>query len=100
MIRHAALFRLVHAKDSEQEGRFLATLASLGSIPQVCDFDIAREVSPRNPYDFAVSMMFADETAYDAYNQHPLHVAFVAERWVPEVAEFMEHDTVSLDPRL
>jgi hypothetical protein len=99
MIRHAALFRLDHAKDSEEEARFLAALASLGSIPQVRDFDIAREVSPKNPYSFAVSMRFADQTAYDAYNQHPLHVAFVAERWVPEVAEFMEHDTVSLDPR-
>ena len=37
-------------------------------------------------------MTFADQGAYDAYNAHPLHEAFVRERWAGEVAEFMEHD--------
>ena len=41
-------------------------------------------------------MRFADQAAYDAYNVHPRHVAFVETRWIPEVAEFMEHDTVVL----
>lgn len=96
MIRHAALFRLVHAEGSVDEAGFLAALRRLGSIPEVRDFQIAREVSPKNPFAFAVSMTFEDERAYAAYNVHPLHVAFVQERWVPEVAEFMEHDTASL----
>ena len=43
-------------------------------------------------------MTFADPAAYDGYNEHPLHVAFVRDRWAPEVAAFMEHDTVALDP--
>jgi hypothetical protein len=30
-------------------------------------------------------MEFADQAAYDGYNEHPVHTAFVAERWVPEV---------------
>jgi Stress responsive A/B Barrel Domain len=59
-------------------------------------FQIAREVSPKNPFAFAVAMTFADQAAYDAYNTHPAHVAFVQGRWLPEVAEFMEHDTVAL----
>ena len=42
-------------------------------------------------------MRFADQAAYDAYNDHPRHVAFVRDRWVPEVAAFMEHDTVPLE---
>jgi hypothetical protein len=96
MIRHAALFRLVHAEGSEEEASFLAALGTLRSIPEVRDFQIAREVSPKNPFAFAVSMTFTDTTAYAAYNQHPMHVAFVQERWVPEVADFMEHDTVSV----
>ena len=41
-------------------------------------------------------MIFADEAAYQAYNLHPAHVAFVQTRWIPEVASFMEHDTVAL----
>ena len=99
MIRHAALFRLIHAEGSEGEERFLAALQTLSSIPEVRDFQIAREVSPMNPFAFAVSMTFADEMGYAAYNQHPSHVTFVQERWIQEVAEFMEHDTVNLDIR-
>ena len=96
MIRHAALFRLHHVAGSAEEASFLQALSGLAAIPGVTDFQIAREVSPKNPYDFAVSMTFGDAAAYEAYNRHPSHVAFVADRWVPEVAAFMEHDTVAL----
>ena len=96
MIRHAALFRLHHPARSAKEADFLAALATLAAIPGVNDFAIAREISPKNPFAFAVSMRFVDQAAYDAYNNHPLHVAFVRDRWVREVAEFMEHDTVAL----
>ena len=37
-------------------------------------------------------MEFADAAAYRTYNDHPVHRRFVAERWLPEVAEFMEID--------
>ena len=97
MIRHAALFRLIHEAGSAEERAFLLTLSALRHIPGVDDFAISEEISPKNPYAFAVSMTFADQAAYDAYNSHPLHVTFVQSRWVPEVAEFMEHDTVVLD---
>ena len=96
MIRHAALFRLSHAPGSEAETAFLAALAGLKAIPGVQTFQIAREISPKNEFAFAVSMTFVDQAAYDAYNAHPQHVAFVQGRWIPEVAAFMEHDTVEL----
>lgn len=96
MIRHAALFRLTHAAGSPQEASFLAALAELGQIPGVTEFQISREISPKNAFVFAVSMVFADQEAYDGYNLHPLHQRFVTERWIPEVAEFMEHDTAAL----
>ena len=96
MIRHAALFRLKESKGTEGERSFLAALAKLRAIPGVQDFEIAREISPKNPYDYTVSMRFADQATYVAYNIHPDHVAFVQTRWVPEVAEFMEHDTIVL----
>jgi heme-degrading monooxygenase HmoA len=96
MIRHAALFRLKESKGSPAEASFLAALSALRTIPGVQDFLVSRETSPKNPYDYAVSMTFADQAAYDAYNTHPQHVAFVQGRWVPEVAEFMEHDTVPI----
>ena len=96
MIRHAAMFRLKQSRGSAAEASFLAALAGLRDIPGVGNFEIAHEISPKNPFDFAVSMSFADQAAYNAYNDHPVHVAFVQTRWVPEVAEFMEHDTVAL----
>lgn len=96
MIRHAALFRLHHAAGSPAEADFLQALAALKAISGVDHFAIARETSPKNPFAFVVSMTFADQTAYDAYNLHPSHVAFVQNRWLPEVAEFMEHDSVTL----
>jgi len=41
-------------------------------------------------------MEFADQAAYTRYNEHPDHVAFVRDRWVPEVETFLEIDYVPL----
>ena len=43
-------------------------------------------------------MEFADAAVYDAYSDHPVHVQFVEERWIPEVEEFMEIDYERLSP--
>jgi hypothetical protein len=51
-----------------------------------------REVSPKNGFRFGISMEFADEDAYAAYNANPDHVRFVEERWLAEVADFLEID--------
>jgi hypothetical protein len=96
VIRHAALFALTHTAGSTEEASFLAALSGLSAIPGVGAFEIAREISPKNDYAFAVSMTFANQAAYDAYNSHPVHQDFVARRWLAEVASFMEHDTVAL----
>ena len=53
-----------------------------------------REVSPKNDFDYGLTMEFADQAAYAAYNEHPQHVAFVADRWDAEVTDFLEIDTV------
>lgn len=94
-IRHSAAFRLIHPAGSEAEREFLTANAALGSIAGVEDFAVLRDVSEKNPYSFVVTMTFADQSAYDAYNEHPDHVRFVDERWIPEVAEFIELDWVS-----
>ena len=96
MIRHAAIFQLIHKAGSTQEANFLADLAKLSAIPGVGAIEISREISPKNAFNFAVSMIFADAAAYAAYNIHPAHVAFVQTRWIPEVASFLEHDTTPL----
>ena len=96
MIRHSVAFRLKHAKGSAAEKDFLAAADVLAKIPAVQRFEKLREVSPKNEFDFAFVFEFADQAAYDSYNAHPDHVRFVRDRWMPEVADFMEIDTIAL----
>ena len=90
MIRHTVVFRLRHPAGSAEETRFLADAKILAAIPGVKEFEQLRQVSPKNDYRFGFSMEFADQAAYAGYNEHPHHVAFVRDRWVPEVEDFLE----------
>ena len=90
-IRHTVVFTLSHPEGSAEEA-FLAAAARLAEIPGVESFEILRETSPKNDYRHGISMEFAGADAYQAYNEHPDHVRFVQERWLPEVAEFLEVD--------
>lgn len=92
MIRHTVVFRLKHASGSPAETNFLRAAQQLDSIPGVHAFECLRQISPKNPYQFGISMEFADAEAYAAYSNHAEHTKFVQERWIPEVAEFMEID--------
>jgi quinol monooxygenase YgiN len=92
MIRHTVAFRLRHAAGSAAEAAFLADAVRLGAIPGVQNFERLKQVSAKNEFAFGFSMEFADREAYDIYNNHPVHTAFVAERWVPEVETFEETD--------
>lgn len=92
MIRHTVVFRLKHAPGSDAERDFLRAACELASIPGVQKFECLRQVSAKNPYSFGLSMEFADTAAYAFYSDHPEHTAFVQQRWIPEVAEFMEID--------
>lgn len=94
MIRHSVIFTLKHPAGSDQELAFLRDARILNDIPGVEKFEQLRQVSPKNDYAFGFSMEFADQAAYSAYDSHPHHVAFVRDRWVPEVEKFLEIDYV------
>jgi hypothetical protein len=94
-IRHSVVFTLVHEPGSEGEAGFLRALGALEAIPGVEAFELMREVSPKNGFDHALTMEFADRSAYEAYNEHPDHVGFVEGRWDGEVKDFLEIDTVA-----
>ena len=96
MIRHTVLFRLKHSAGSSEELAFLDAANVLWRIPGVRNFQKARQISAKNEYKFVFSMEFEDQAAYSAYNDHPLHVAFVRDRWAPEVAAFMEVNSTPL----
>ncbi len=92
MIRHTVAFRLRHGAGSPEEAAFLADALCLNDVPGVQRFERLRQVSDKSEFTFGFSMEFADRDAYDVYNNHPVHTAFVAERWVPEVEAFQETD--------
>lgn len=97
MIRHTVAFSLHHRHTSAEETAFLEAARGLASIPGVQNFEQLRQVSPKSAYRFSFSMEFADAAAYEAYNEHPFHRSFVAERWVAEVEDFQELDFVPLN---
>jgi len=96
MIRHTVVFSLKHAPGSVEERAFLADALALAAIPTVQKFEQLRQVSPKNRLHYGFSMEFDDQAGFDAYNDHPVHVAFVRDRWEPEVSEFMEIDYAPL----
>ena len=91
-IRHTVAFALSHDRGSNEERDFLAAAEQLAAIPGVEAFELLAEVSPKNAFRFGISMEFAAQDAYESYNAHPDHVRFVEERWLPEVADFLEID--------
>jgi hypothetical protein len=91
-IRHTVAFTLSHPEGSPAEAEFLAAAGELAALPGVEAFEILRETSPKNGYRFGISMEFQGPAAYTGYNEHPDHVRFVQERWLPEVADFLEID--------
>ena len=96
MIRHTVVFRLKHPRGSAAEATFLKAADGLIAISGVEKFEKLRQVSPKNEFTFGFSMEFASQKEYDFYNTHPDHVAFVRDRWVPEVQDFMEIDYLKI----
>jgi hypothetical protein len=93
MIRHTVVFRLRHPAGSVAETDFLRTAREqLTAIPGVERFEVLRQTGSQSDYRFSLSMEFADGDTYAGYNAHPAHQAFVQDRWIPEVEEFLELD--------
>jgi hypothetical protein len=96
-IQHTVAFRLRHPAGSSDEAAFLEAARALATIPGVEEFQQLRQVSPKSHFTFFFSMRLADEDVYQGYNEHPVHVAFVRDRWDAEVSDFQELDFVALD---
>ena len=92
-IQHIAIFNLTYPEGSVEAVKFLEDgTRILTAIPVVKNFQAFRQVSEKNDYQYGFSMVFANQEDYNTYNMHPDHVAFVEERWMKEVTDFMEID--------
>jgi hypothetical protein len=91
------IFRLKHRPGSKQEKSFLSdSRAILGTIPVVKDFQVFRQVNPKNDFDFGFSMLFESKDSYENYNNHPAHVDYINNRWLKEVDGFLEIDLLQI----
>ena len=92
MIRHTVTFKLKHPQGSKNESEFLDAARKLSSLPTVQKFECLKEIGRKNNFDFGLSMEFEDMNAYEAYNNHPSHISFVQNVWIPQVIDFIEID--------
>ena len=59
-IRHSVVFSLAHEAGSGAEADFVAAITALQQIPGVEAFELMREVSPKNDYDFGLFAPYFD----------------------------------------
>lgn len=91
MIQHTVVFRLNTGADADHFFARTRTLAAIGGVKY---FEILRQVGHKNDFTHGLSMWFDDQSTYDSYNDHPDHLAFVNDVWLPNVADFLEIDYV------
>ena len=92
-VQHMVIFNLSYPQGSADAEKFLADgTRILTGIPVVRNFQAFKQVSDKNDYQYGFSMVFSNREDYTTYNNHPDHVAFVQDRWLKEVTEFLEID--------
>lgn len=96
-IRHTVAFALPFAAHSAEEQEFLAEARRLATIPGVQAFRVLRALDEQAALPLTLSMEFADQDAYDGYDDHPQHRDFVERHWLPTVTAFQETD-YAIDP--
>lgn len=92
MVRHSVIFTLKHPADSPEGKAFFIAANKLANIPAVQKFEILKQTSKKNIFEYGISMEFASNELYDQYSNHPDHVKFVQEHWLKEVEDFLEID--------
>lgn len=97
MVKHGVIFRFNNSADQAEKEIFLQAADDLKKIPGVRNLEVLRQVSKKNNFEYGIFMEFSTETAYQSYNEHPLHQQFITKYWIPNIQEFLEIDLKPLD---
>ena len=97
MIRHSVILTLKSSLSPEDKMQYFAAVDELKQIPGVQKFEVLKQTSNKNPFQYGISMEFESPKAYDLYTNHSLHVAFVEKYWAACVEDFLEIDYQLLD---
>lgn|GEM_PF-732195 len=96
-IHHTVAFKLKHDKGSKNEKEFLKrSIEMLSSLEGVENFEVRKQISEKNDFDYELTMDFASIGAYEEYNNHPIHQSYVHDIWLKQVENFLEKDTFVL----
>lgn len=84
MFIHSVYFYLARPESDDDRAALRAGLDSLRGIPVIQNAEIGTPAPTRRPvidhrYDFALLLTFADQAQHDVYQEHPVHLEFVAE---------------------
>jgi heme-degrading monooxygenase HmoA len=94
---HSVIFKLKHEIGSHEETAFMNAARKLSDIPGVRDFECLKQTSPKNNFDYGLSMRFETQEAHETYSNHPEHVQFLENFWAKDVVDFLEIDYEKLD---
>jgi hypothetical protein len=92
MIRHSVIFKLRPTLADAEVKLFFDAAAALAKIPGVSKFEILKQVSTKNNFEYGISMEFSTTQQYSEYNVHPSHSDFINKYWMPFVEDFLEID--------
>ena len=83
MLVHSVYFWLKPELTAAQRAEFLAALQALKDVPSVTSFHLGRPAAVTDrpvvdkSFDYAITCVFENLAAHNAYQVHPLHLAFV-----------------------
>lgn len=84
MFVHTVFFWLAHPESPSDRDALRAGLESIKGVKDISAAYVGKPADTRRPvidhtYDFSITFIFADKSAHDAYQVHPVHLEFVAE---------------------
>lgn len=92
MIKHSVILSLKDNITPSERKSFFEAADALSAIPGVKNFEILKQVSPKNNYQFSIGMEFNSAAEYSSYNEHPQHQQFIELYWIKYVENFLEID--------
>ena len=92
MIRHSVILKFKDGISPTEKQDFFDAVNTLVNIEGVQKFEVLKQISTKNHFEYGISMEFDTTEQYDFYSNHPIHVTFVENFWLKSVADFLEID--------
>lgn len=92
MLKHSVIFTFKDELPDSTKDDFFEAVNGLSAIPGVQSFEVLKQVSPKNNFEFGIAMEFDSDEDYNAYAVHPQHSRFIEDFWLKCVEDFLEID--------